>query len=207
MLCLTHPTSGRWIDVALANLDAVLVDHAHCEMKAASNALSLAVRASETPGVVAELVAVAEEELSHFRRVLSELEARGVPLGPPPPDVYAADLRRIVRANRDMARPLRSSQQIDALVDRLLVAALIEARSCERFRLLSEALRDRGPADLHALYADLLASEARHYRTFVELARKVAHPDDDRIDARLVEIARLEGEIASRLDGAPAMHG
>src|SRR5262245_26962752 len=133
MLCLTRPTSERWVEVALGNLDAVLVDHAHCEMKAASNALSLAVRASQTPGVVAELVSLAEEELSHFRRVLAELEARGVPLGPPPPDGYAAELRRIVRAHREASRsPV--AQQTEALVDRLLVAALIEARSCERFR-------------------------------------------------------------------------
>jgi tRNA-(ms[2]io[6]A)-hydroxylase len=207
MLCLTRPTSERWIHAALANLDAVLVDHAHCEMKAASNALSLAVRASQTPGVVAELVSLAEEELSHFRRVLGELESRKVALGPPPPDGYASELRKTVRAHRDVSRPLQASQQTDALVDRLLVAALIEARSCERFRLLSDALKERGSAELSALYEELLASEARHYRTFVDLARRVAHPDDEWVEARLREVARLEGELASRLEGAPAIHG
>jgi tRNA-(ms[2]io[6]A)-hydroxylase len=205
MLCLTRPTSERWVEVALANLDAVLVDHAHCEMKAASNALSLAVRASQTPGVVAALVALAEEELAHFRRVLGELESRGVPLGPPPPDGYAAELRKTVRAHRDASRA--PSQTTEALVDRLLVAALIEARSCERFRLLAEALRERGLADLCSLYEELLAAEARHFRTFVDLARKVAHPDDGWIEARLREVARLEGELTSRLEGAPAIHG
>jgi tRNA-(ms[2]io[6]A)-hydroxylase len=206
MLCLTRPTSERWVEVALGNLDAVLVDHAHCEMKAASNALSLAVRASQTPGVVAELVSLAEEELSHFRRVLAELETRGVPLGPPPPDGYAAELRRIVRAHRDASRSA-VAQQTEALVDRLLVAALIEARSCERFRLLSAALKERGPADLCRLYEELLAAEARHFRTFVDLARKVAQPDDAWVEVRLREVADLEGEIASRLEGAPAIHG
>jgi tRNA-(ms[2]io[6]A)-hydroxylase len=206
MLCLTRPTSERWVEVALGNLDAVLVDHAHCEMKAASNALSLAVRASQTPGVVAELVALAEEELSHFRRVFSELESRGVPLGPPPPDGYAAELRRIVRAHRDTSRQ-PAAQQSEALVDRLLVAALIEARSCERFRLLSQALKERGPADLGLLYEELLAAEARHFRTFVDLARKVAHPDEAWVEARLCEVAILEGELAGRLEGAPAIHG
>jgi tRNA 2-(methylsulfanyl)-N6-isopentenyladenosine37 hydroxylase len=207
MLCLTRPTSDRWLAVALANLDAVLVDHAHCEMKAASNALSLAVRASETPGVVAELVALAEEELAHFRRVFGELESRGVSLGPPPPDGYAAELRKTVRAHRYAALARQTPQAIDALVDRLLVAALIEARSCERFKLLSDALRQRGPADLSLLYEELLAAEARHFRTFVDLARKVAQPDDDWVEARLREVALLEGEVASRLEGAPAIHG
>src|SRR5215475_7539979 len=152
MLCLTRPTSERWVEVALANLDAVLVDHAHCEMKAASNALSLAVRASQTPGVVAALVSLAEEELGHFRRVLGELESRGVPLGPPPPDGYAAELRKTVRAHRGGSPAVPPPQSTEALVDRLLVAALIEARSCERFRLLAEALRERGRADLCRLY-------------------------------------------------------
>jgi len=207
MLCLTRPTSDRWLANALANLDAVLVDHAHCEMKAASNALSLAVRASETPGVVAELVALAEEELTHFRRVFGELESRGVSLGPPPPDGYAVELRKTVRGHRDAALARRTPQTIDALVDRLLVAALIEARSCERFKLLSDALRQRGRADLSPLYEELVAAEARHFRTFVELARKVARPHDDWVEARLREVALLEGEVTSRLEGAPAIHG
>src|SRR5438874_6914752 len=159
MLCLTRPTSSRWVDVALANLERVLVDHAHCEMKAASNALSLAVRAAETPDVVAELVLLAEEELGHFRRVFAELEQRAIPLGPPPPDDYAAELRKAVRAHR-AAKEGKRSPFVDALVDRLLVAALIEARSCERFRLLADAMKGRGPADLGAFYEELLAAEA-----------------------------------------------
>ena len=207
MLCLTRPTSPRWVEVALANLDAVLVDHAHCEMKAASNALSLAVRASQTPGVVEALVSLAEEELSHFRRVFAELESRGVPLGPPPQDGYAVELRKTVRAHRDVSLAGRTSQEVHALVDRLLVAALIEARSCERFRLLTDAMKERGPSDLCAFYEELFAAEARHFRTFVDLARKVGHPHDDWIDARLQEVALLEGELASRLEGAPAIHG
>ncbi len=206
MLCLTRPTSSRWVDVALANLDRVLVDHAHCEMKAASNALSLAVRAAETPDVVAELVLLAEEELGHFRRVFAELERRAIPLGPPPPDDYAAELRKAVRAHR-AAKEGKRSPFVDALVDRLLVAALIEARSCERFRLLADAMKGRGPADLGAFYEELLAAEARHYRTFVDLARRVAGPQANAVEARLLEVAHLEGEIAARLDDAPAIHG
>jgi tRNA-(ms[2]io[6]A)-hydroxylase len=207
MLCLTQPTSTKWVEAALADLDAVLVDHAHCEMKAASNALSLAVRATQAPQVVSHLVALAEEELSHFRRVLGELERRGIPLGPPPLDAYAAELRKIVRAERRGTPSGNGLSSTVALVDRLLVAALIEARSCERFRLLSDALRERGPADLQALYQELLASEARHFRTFVDLAHDVARPDDGWVDGRLDVVAELEGALSSRLAGLPTIHG
>jgi tRNA-(ms[2]io[6]A)-hydroxylase len=207
MLCLTQPTSSHWLEAALSDIDAVLVDHAHCEMKAASNALSLAVRASQTPRVTAHLVSLAEEELSHFRRVLGELERRSIPLGPPPLDAYAAELRKIVRAERQGTPSGNGLSQAVGLVDRLLVAALIEARSCERFRLLADALRERGPADLSALYQELLAAEARHFRTFVDLAHEVARPDDAWVDGRLDVIARLEGELSSRLAGRPTIHG
>lgn len=207
MLCLTQPTSAKWVEAALADLDAVLVDHAHCEMKAASNALSLAVRATQAPQVVSHLVALAEEELSHFRRVLGELERRGIPLGPPPLDAYAAELRKLVRAERRGTPSGNGISSTVALVDRLLVAALIEARSCERFRLLSDALRERGPADLQALYQELLASEARHFRTFVDLAHEVARPFDGWVEARLDIVAELEGALSSRLTGLPTIHG
>jgi tRNA-(ms[2]io[6]A)-hydroxylase len=207
MLCLTQPTSAKWVEAALADLDSVLVDHAHCEMKAASNALSLAVRATQAPQVVGHLVALAEEELSHFRRVLGELERRGIPLGPPPLDAYAAELRKFVRAERRGTPSGNGMSKAVALVDRLLVAALIEARSCERFRLLSDALRERGPADLQALYQDLLASEARHFRTFVDLAHEVARPDDGWVDGRLDVVAELEGALSGRLTGLPTIHG
>jgi tRNA-(ms[2]io[6]A)-hydroxylase len=207
MLCLTQPTSSHWLEAALSDIDAVLVDHAHCEMKAASNALSLAVRASQTPRVTAHLVSLAEEELSHFRRVLGELERRSIPLGPPPLDAYAAELRKIVRAERKGTPSGNGLSHAVGLVDRLLVAALIEARSCERFRLLADALRERGPADLSALYQELLAAEARHFRTFVDLAHEVARPDDAWVDGRLDVVARLEGELSSRLAGRPTIHG
>jgi tRNA-(ms[2]io[6]A)-hydroxylase len=207
MLCLTHATPRRWVEAALGDLDGVLVDHAHCEMKAASNALSLAVRACQTPRVVGLLIAIAEEELAHFRRVLGELDKRGIPLGPPPLDAYAAELRKIVRAQRQGSPSGSGSASTTALVDRLLVAALIEARSCERFRLLADALREAGPPDLQTLYQELLASEARHFRTFVDLAHDVARPDDGWVETRLTRIAELEGELSSRLTGSPTIHG
>jgi tRNA-(ms[2]io[6]A)-hydroxylase len=201
MLCLAHRTSDRWVEAALANVDAVLVDHAHCEMKAASNALSLAVRAGGHPDVVAALLSLAEEELSHFRRVYAELEHRQIPLGPPPVDNYAAELRKRVRAT---AGPW---SERGSLVDRLLVAALIEARSCERFRLLAEALKLRGPTALHTLYAELLAAEARHFRTFVDLAHRVAASDDGWVEPRLDQVAALEATLSASLGGSPSIHG
>jgi tRNA 2-(methylsulfanyl)-N6-isopentenyladenosine37 hydroxylase len=198
VLCLTHPTAPRWAEIAVAGLDAVLTDHAHCEMKAASNAISLATRWPASAGVARALSAVAEEELGHFREVLGLLERRGVELGRPETDAYAADLRRAALATGDKSP--RGS-----LADRLLVGALIEARSCERFRLLADALAARGDA-LAAFYEELFACEARHYTTMVDLAIEV-QGDEARVRDRLTVLARAEGEIAARLGARPAIHG
>lgn len=200
MLCLTQPTDPRWADIALANLSLLLQDHAHCEMKAASNALSLAARFPEYSDVARELALLAEEELRHFRAVLDELTRRGLTLGKPETDVYAAELRKLTRVGRYGAPE-------DPLVDRLLVAAIIEARSCERFKLVTDALRVRQeePA-LVAFYEDLFASEARHYRTFVDLAESVKG-DQVVVRQRLEGMARAEGELVRRLGIGPTMHG
>src|SRR4051812_27139748 len=178
-------------------------------MKAASNALSLAARwsghrpaqpgAAPQPGVVRALVELAEEELAHFRRVLDELERRGIRLGPPPVDPYAERLRRAAGATRS------GRDGVDPLVDRLLVGALIEARSCERFRLLADALARRGDA-LAAFYEELFASEARHYRTLLDLAGAAAG-DEAAVRARLDELARAEGDVVAELGALPAIHG
>lgn len=200
MLCLTRPTDPRWVERALADLDAVLVDHAHCEMKAATNALSLAARSPDFPGVVRALVDLAEEELRHFRAVLDELDRRGARLGKPPSDEYAAELRRLASSSA------RRRSAEDALVDRLLVGALIEARSCERFRLLADALAARGEAELAAFYADLFTAEARHFRTFVDLAED-ASGDAAKVKRRLGELAEAEGELAARLGVSATIHG
>jgi tRNA-(ms[2]io[6]A)-hydroxylase len=200
VLCLTQPTETRWADVALANLSLLLQDHAHCELKAASNALSLAARFPEYGDVARELALIAEEELRHFRAVLDELTRRGLTLGKPETDVYAAELRKLTRVGRYGAPE-------DPLVDRLLVAAIIEARSCERFKLIIDALRVRQdePA-LLAFYEDLFASEARHYRTFVDLAESVKG-DQAVVRQRLEGMARAEGELVGRLGIGPTMHG
>jgi len=198
VLCLTCPTDPRWAAIAVADLDATLADHAHCEMKAAANAISLATRWPATPRVARALTDVAEEELRHFREVLALLEARGVELGRPETDAYAVDLRRAALATSEKTPS-------GSLADRLLVGALIEARSCERFRLLADALLARGDA-LAAFYEELFASEARHYTTMVDLAIEV-RGDEPRVRARLLAIAQAEGEIAARLGARAAIHG
>jgi tRNA-(ms[2]io[6]A)-hydroxylase len=198
MFCLKHQTDGAWATEAVRDIDAVLVDHAHCEMKAASNALSLATRHPANAEVVRALTDLAREEIEHFQRVLSVLACRGLPLGPPPADIYAAELRRA-------ARELPPHPLATPLVDRLLVGALIEARSCERFKLLAEATAAReSDAEPHALWSELLASEARHYCTFVDLASRAVGADRAFVVARLEHLADLEGAIVDVIARAGA---
>jgi tRNA-(ms[2]io[6]A)-hydroxylase len=194
MLCLKVSTDAAWAEQALRDVDAVLADHAHCEMKAASNALSLATRHPGDAGLVIALTDLAREEIQHFQRVLALLVERHVALGPPPVDAYAAELRRAVHElphQRAAGSPL---------VDRLLIGALIEARSCERFKLLAEATAANPQhAAEHALWNDLLASEARHYRTFVDLAARAAGGDREAVLSRLDRIACAEAQIVATL--------
>jgi tRNA-(ms[2]io[6]A)-hydroxylase len=201
MLGLATSTDDAWIDAAIADVASLLCDHAHCEMKAASNAMSLAVRHGDRPALVQALTALAEEELQHFRRVHQLLLERGIPLGSPPVDPYAATLRRLAHELGQFRSPL---------VDRLLIGCLIEARSCERFRILSE----RAPEpELRALYHELLASEAGHYRTFLDLAiAEAAHEGiaSDDVKQRLKALAQAEGAFVAGLvdaDVRATVHG
>jgi tRNA-(ms[2]io[6]A)-hydroxylase len=199
VLCLTHPTDARWAEAAVSDLPSLLSDHAHCEMKAASNALSLAARWPGILPLVRALAAIAEEELRHFRAVLAELEARGIGLGKPEVDAYAADLRKAA-----MKSGIHSASA--ALTDRLLVGALIEARSCERFKLLVPALEARGEGRLAVFYEDLFTAEARHYTTFVDLALEVSG-DEKAVRERLADLARAEGALAAKLGRGATIHG
>jgi len=189
VLHLTVPTDPRWVERALGDLDGVLVDHAHCEMKAASNALSMAARHPDDPSIVRALMDLAREEIDHFQAVHARLLSRGTSLGTPPVDPYVAALRRV----HTRLGPSPVAKNAGA-VDRLLVCALIEARSCERFALLAHALLPRD-AELAAFYAELRTSEARHYRTFVDLAVRTAGGDEGGVLARLEAFARAEGGI------------
>ncbi len=208
MLYLTVPTDPGWAANALRDEEALLIDHAHCEMKAASNALSLAGRHAINLELTRAMATIAEEEIAHFQRVIALLAARALLLRPATVDAYAAELRRA-------AAESASDRGSTALVDRLLVGALIEARSCERFKLLAEATAGIGSqADLHALWGELFVAEARHYRAFVDLAMRAASDGsatnragaattDVDVTARLEQLAVLEGGIVSDL----ARHG
>jgi tRNA 2-(methylsulfanyl)-N6-isopentenyladenosine37 hydroxylase len=205
MFCLRVATDPSWAREAVRDLDSVLIDHAHCEMKAATNALSLVVRHPDDFGLVRALTELAREELDHFRRVVSFIERRGLRLGPPPVDNYAAELRRATSRLPATSLPL--------IVDRLLFSALIEARSCERFKLLLGALPEGTPPDLRVFYEELFACEARHYRAYVELAVKaVGEGERGRadVDERLGLLADVEARIVRALadgDARATVHG
>jgi len=186
MLSLASTTDPRWLERALAGVDEILLDHAHCEKKAASTATSLLFRYPEHRSLLAPLAELAREELAHFTLVLGHLEARGGRLARQVPSPYAGELMRALRPDE----PQRA-------VDTLLCLSLIEARSCERMKLLADALDDE---PLRRLYASLLASEARHHQCYVDLATSLAPSAEVR--ARLRELARHEAEVIAR---APAM--
>jgi len=185
---LRSATDRGWTEVAVAGFAATLADHAHCEKKAAASALKLVADHFDRPELVRALAKLAQEELQHFLAVLAELGRLGVALPPDAGDPYALALVRLVRGGAG------------ALVDRLLVSALIEARSCERLLLLADALPD---PRLRELYARLARSEAGHERLFVDLA--VAEAGDG-ARARLDALARAEAEIVAGLPLLPRIH-
>ncbi|HSO33866.1 MAG TPA: tRNA isopentenyl-2-thiomethyl-A-37 hydroxylase MiaE [Labilithrix sp.] len=211
MFCLRASTDPAWAKEAVRDLDSVLVDHAHCEMKAATNALSLVVRHPGDLALVRALTDLAREELDHFRRVVAFLERRGLELGPPPVDSYAAEVRR--------AMGMLPNADIPAVVDRLLVSAIIEARSSERFKLLVEALPASTSPELRVFYEELFACEARHYRTYLDLATQALRADwksaqqrdvDSAVQLRLSMLAEAEGRIVRNLadrDSRATVHG
>jgi tRNA-(ms[2]io[6]A)-hydroxylase len=190
VLKLRSATEPSWARRAVAALDAILVDHAHCEKKAASMALTLCFRYPDRPALLLPLSRLAREELAHFEEVLAHLAARGVAFGHQPPGPYAAGLLAAVRRDE----PARC-------LDTLLCMALIEARSCERLGLLADVLPDAG---LAAFYRGLLAAEARHHATYVELARSVAAPDA--VAARLDALAAHEAAVLAATPPLPRLH-
>jgi tRNA 2-(methylsulfanyl)-N6-isopentenyladenosine37 hydroxylase len=194
MLGLLTPTDPSWVEAVDGDLDRLLSDHAHCELKAAHSALSLVGRhGGAHPNMVDPLVALAREETDHFHEVQQRIAARGGRLGPPASDDYVTSLRREAR---------RDGSDTPALLDRLLVSALIEARSCERFKLLSERLAS---SSLRAFYGDLMASEAGHFRLFCRLAEACFGVEATR--SRLGELARREARVSHQLPLGPTVHG
>lgn len=187
---LQEPTSNVWLEQALANLDTVLLDHSHCERKAAGVALNLMFRYPAHTQLVRSLTAIAQEELEHFDQVNQILEQRGIPLAPLAAPPYGARLSKQIR-----------SQEPDRLLDALLVSALIEARSHERLGLLGSHCPD---LELAKFYRGLMASEARHYGIYWVLA--TTYCDRDSVNQRLVELAMIESELLSTLHPEPRIH-
>ena len=191
MLNLASRTDPGWVARALADLDEILTDHAHCEKKAASTAVSLLFRYPQHGALLAPLSRLAREELAHFEEVVAHLARRGLPLRRQRPSPYAGQLLAAVR-----------EPEPERAIDTLLCLALIEARSCERMKILADALD--GEPGLRDLYRGLLASEARHHQTYVDLALRLAPADEVR--SRLRELARHEAEVLAGAPAIPRLH-
>lgn len=185
-LGLELPTDPRWVDVAGKNLEEILVDHAYCEQKAASSCISLIVLYPEKEKLVEMLTPVVAEEWEHFERVLQELKKRGFKLGKQRKDQYIEALAKVIRTGGS-----REQQ----LTEKLLVNALIEARSAERFKLLWKNIPDKELADF---YYELMVSEAGHYKNFLQLARE--YMPADYVDARWRELLEQEAAIMKNLE-------
>lgn len=186
MLGLKLATDPRWVNIAEKNIGDILIDHAYCEQKAASSCISLIVRHPEKEKLVEALTPIVSEEWAHFRMVLRELKKRNIPLGKPRKDEYVIKLKLLIRKN--------APQDLQFL-DQMLINALIEARSCERFRLLSLHIADE---ELKQFYHDLMASEAGHYVNFVELAK--AYLPEEVVKNRLDELLEAEARIIESMD-------
>ncbi len=194
LLGLRLATDERWAKLCESNLDAVLSDHAWCEQKAASNAISTITKYPMYPELVDALTAVAIEEMEHFQMVVDKIRSKGMELHYEQKDSYVAELAKHILFG--------GGSRENQLVNRLLFSAMIEARSCERFRLLTETLDD---PELVEFYRELMISEARHYTTFLGLARKYGKGID--VDKRWKEFLDYEGEIIKKYGREETMHG
>jgi len=190
MLSLKTTSSQRWLDQVTANVPELLIDHAHCEKKAAGTAMNLLFAYVENVDLCRAMTEIVQEELSHFHMVLDILAAREIPFRKLSPSSYGRKLNDLV-----------SKQEPRRAVDRLLVAGLIEARSCERFGLLRDHLPDKQLADF---FGGLFESEARHHSTYVRLAKSFA--SEDEVCSRLEELSDAEAVIIAEGDDVPRMH-
>jgi tRNA-(ms[2]io[6]A)-hydroxylase len=193
MLGLKLPTDPRWVNIAEIKIDESLTDHAFCEQKAASTAISLIVGFPEYTALVQEMTALVEEEISHFKMVHDLIIARGKTLGRDRKDAYVVALLKFFP---------KGGSRTTQLVHRLLYAALIEARSCERFRLLSENLSDQ---KLAKFYKKLMISEAHHYTMFLNFARQYGNRNE--VDAKWNALLEFEAKIMKDLSRTESIHG
>jgi len=193
MLHLKLPTDPRWVNIVEKNIDEILTDHAYCEQKAASSAISFIIGFPEYSDLVSEMSDLAQEEMSHFKMVHDIMVERGLSLGRERKDAYVHKLRFYFP---------KGGSRVESLINRLLVAALIEARSCERFRLLSEELEDK---KLARFYKKLMISEAGHYTMFLSFARKYGKRET--VDAKWQELLDFEAQVMKELSIGESIHG
>ncbi len=193
MLGLKLATDNRWAILAETNIEQLLSDHAWCEQKAATNAITIISLNPERTELVSELLLLAQEELDHFRMVHDIIKERGYTLGKEQKDSYV---------NQLFKAKMKGGNRHQSLIDRLLFSAMIEARSCERFKVLSENVKDE---KLAKFYYDLMVSEAGHYTTFLGFARKYADGID--VDKQWKELLVLEGEIIQNYGKSVSIHG
>lgn len=193
MLHLKLETDPRWATIVSSNIEEILTDHAWCEQKAATNAITIITLNSEYPDLVSDLLALAKEELEHFEMVHNIIKKRGFKLGRERKDSYVNELYKFMN---------KGGTRLESMVDRLLFSAMIEARSCERFKLLS---KDIGDPELSKFYYDLMVSEAGHYTTFITLARK--YGKDINVDKRWKELVDFEGHLIKSYGKHESIHG
>ena len=193
MLGLKLPTDPRWVNIVEKNVHEILTDHAYCEQKAASTAISLIIGYPEYTELINEMSLLAQEEMSHFKMVHDKIMERGWHLGRERKDFYV---------NKLMTFFPKGGSRNTNLIHRLLYAALIEARSCERFRLLSEELEDK---KLAAFYRKLMISEANHYTMFLNFARKYGNRKE--VDKKWQDLLTFEAQIMKELGKNETVHG
>jgi tRNA-(ms[2]io[6]A)-hydroxylase len=194
MLGLKLETDPRWVNIVEKNIEEILTDHAYCEQKAATNAISVLISFPYHTDVVDEMLNLAKEELTHFEMVHQKIKDRGLKLGFERKDEYVGELYKFMR---------KGHNQKIVFIDRMLFSALIEARSCERFKLLSEQINDD---DLKLFYNELMISEAGHYTLFIGFARKYGSEVED-VDARWQQWLNYEAELLKNYGKKETIHG
>lgn len=193
MLGLKLKTDPKWVNIVETNIEEILTDHAWCEQKAATNAITMITHNSEMEELVTELLVIAREELEHLQMVHDLIKRKGYQLGRERKDNYVNELFKFLK---------KDGSRLQALIDRLLFSAMIEARSCERFKVLSENIKDE---ELAEFYRDLMISEAGHYTTFLGLARK--HGNEAEVNKRWKEWIEYEGSIITKYGTQETIHG
>lgn len=194
MLGLKLETDPRWVNIVEKNIEEILTDHAWCEQKAATNAISIVIGYPYHTDLVDELLSLAKEELTHFEMVHQKIKDRGYKLGFERKDEYVNELYKFMR---------KGHKKEIVLIDRLLFSAMIEARSCERFKILSENIND---TELRDFYRELMISEANHYTTFLAFARKYGNAVED-VNARWQQWLDFEANVVKGYGKTETIHG